>query len=238
MLWRRVFRSQDGSGDASATPTDALVAAREHMVASQIEARGIRDPELSRAFRVVPRHVFVDSPGAYDDRALPVGEGQTISQPYIVALMTDAARPPGGWAGARVLEIGTGSGYQAALLAELGAEVFTMERHAALAGQAAERIARQGYRSVTMIVGDGSVGHPERAPYDAVMVTAAGPGVPPPLLEQLRPDGGRLLMPVGDRDHQVMTLIVRDGETASQTELDACVFVPLLGTFGFKGEAG
>ena len=233
MFWRR-GRSAPDDAAGGGTPEDAFAAARERMVRDQIEARGLRDPELLRAMRSVARHAFVDSAHAYEDRALPLGEGQTISQPYIVALMTDAARPPAGWSGARVLEVGTGSGYQAALLAELGAEVITVERHAELSRQAAERIATLGYRSVTLVVGDGSAGYPERAPFDSVLVTAAAPGVPPPILEQLRPDGGRLVMPVGSRDHQVMTLVVREGDTTSQRELDACVFVPLLGTFGVR----
>ena len=254
MLWRRARRRRErflpsdsalNGGDPSSSPggasgagdgADRYAEARERMVRDQIEARGIRDPELLRAFRTVPRHLFVDSAYAYDDRALPVGEGQTISQPYIVAVMTDAARPLPGWRDARVLEVGTGSGYQAAILAELGASVITIERHPSLASDAAERLARLGYRDVTVIVGDGSAGHPEGAPYDSVIVTAAGPAVPPPLLVELRPEGGRLVMPVGDRDHQLMTLVVRDGEHTSRTELDACVFVPLLGTFGFRGD--
>ena len=247
MLWRRGRRprgrgADDGLGGESSTGgnggsrEDQFTAARERMVREQIEARGLRDPELLRAFLAVPRHVFVDSSWAYEDRALPVGEGQTISQPYIVAVMTDAARPPAGWRGARVLEIGTGSGYQAAILAELGADVTTVERHASLAADAAERLARLGYGGVRLIVGDGSQGYAEHAPYDSVIVTAAGPAVPPPLIEQLRRDGGRVVMPVGDRDHQVMTLVVRDGEITTSRELDACVFVPLVGAFGFRGD--
>ncbi len=208
------------------------------MVRDQIESRGLRDSELLRAFRVVPRHLFVAAdPGAYDDRALPLGEGQTISQPYIVAAMTDAARPPSGWRGARALEIGTGSGYQAAILAELGAAVTTIERHASLADAARDRLRRLGYDRVTVLVGDGSGGYPPGGPYDCVIVTAASPTVPQPLVDQLRPDGGRLVIPVGTRDHQVMTLVVRDGGSVASTELDACVFVPLLGTFGFRGDA-
>ena len=206
------------------------------MVREQIEQRGIRDPEILRAFRTVPRHEFVDSRGAYEDRALALSEGQTISQPYIVAAMTDAARPPGGWRGARVLEIGTGSGYQAAILAELGAEVTTIERHASLADAARARLGALGYDGVRVITGDGSGGHPAGAPYHAVLVTAAGPSVPEPLIDQLTPDGGRLVMPVGDRGHQVMTLVVREGESVKTRELHACVFVPLLGTFGFRGD--
>lgn len=202
----------------------------------QLESRGKLDTELLRAFRTVPRHMFVRSSGAYEDRALPLGEGQTISQPYIVAIMTDAARPPNGWQGARALEIGTGSGYQAAILVELGARVTSIERHASLAAEAAERLRRLGYEGVEVVVADGSGGHAAGAPYDAVIVTAAGPSVPEPIIAQLRPDGGRLVMPVGDRDHQVMTLVVREGGSVARTDLDACVFVPLLGTFGFRGD--
>ena len=202
----------------------------------QIEARGLRDPELLRAFRTVPRHLFVDSRAAYEDRALALSEGQTISQPFIVAAMTDAARPPQGWRGARALEVGTGSGYQAAILAELGAELTTIERHPRLADAAREVLARLGYERVTVLVGDGSGGHPAGAPYDAVIVTAAGPTIPEPLVEQLSPDGGRLVMPVGGRDHQVMTVLVRNGDTTEVRAVDRRVFVALLGRCGFRNE--
>lgn len=203
------------------------------MVATQLEARGIRDPELLAAFRTVPRHAFVDEPDPYGDHALPVGSGQTISQPYVVARMTAAARPPEGWDDANVLEIGTGSGYQAALLAELGAQVISIERHAALADEARERLAGHGYADrVEVIVADGTQGWPARAPYRSILVTAGGPSVPQPLLEQLDPSGGRLIMPVGERRHQFLTLVERNGSELASTELEPVVFVPLIGRFG------
>jgi protein-L-isoaspartate(D-aspartate) O-methyltransferase len=210
--------------------------ARERMVRDQIQRRGLTDPELLRAFRIVPRHLFVEGDEAYHDRALPLTQGQTISQPYVVASMTDAARPPGGWRGARALEIGTGSGYQAAILAELGAQVVSVERHASLSAQAAEHLVAAGYgpERVHLVVGDGTRGWPEGAPYDSIVVTAAGPRAPQPLLDQLRTDGGRLVMPIGPRDHQWLTIVVRqDGETVTR-EREPVVFVPLLGDFGFE----
>jgi protein-L-isoaspartate(D-aspartate) O-methyltransferase len=208
------------------------------MVATQIEPRGLRNPELLRAFRTVPRELFVESGLAYEDQALPIESGQTISQPYVVAFMTDAARPrrAEGWRGARALEIGTGSGYQAAILAELGAEVTTVERHAALSHRAREALMRGGYPNVQLVVGDGSRGFPENAPYDAVVVTAAGPSVPTPLLEQLSAEGGRLVMPVGGREHQWLTLVVRRGDDYESQPLEPVVFVPLLGEHGYGGD--
>ncbi len=206
------------------------------MVRRQIEARGLTDRELLRAMRTVPRHRFVEVEGAYEDRALPLASGQTISQPYIVAAMTDAARPASGYAGARVLEVGTGSGYQAAILAEQGAQVTTIERHPDLSADAQRRLAESGYSNVRLVVGDGTRGWPEGAPYDAIIVTAAGPSVPVPLFEQLARTGGRLVMPVGSRQHQMMTVVERRGNETRTTELDACMFVPLLGEFGFRDE--
>lgn len=208
------------------------------MVAEQIEARGITDPELLRAFRAVERHAFVDSSEPYGDHALPVGSGQTISQPYVVAVMTDLARPPGGWAGAPVLEVGTGSGYQAALLAEMGARVTSIERHAELADAARGRLEAAGYGDrVEVVVGDGTQGWPARAPYRSIIVTAAGPSVPRPLREQLEADGGRLVMPVGTRHHQLLTLVDRSGDRYSTSELEAVMFVPLIGEHGFAAES-
>lgn len=207
------------------------------MVGRQIEARGLRDPELLHAFRTVPRELFVLSGSPYGDQALPIEEGQTISQPYVVAFMTDAGRPrrPSGWRGARVLEIGTGSGYQAAILAELGADLTSMERHAELSRRAGEALLRAGYPDVQLVVGDGTRGYPENAPYDAVLVTAAGPSVPLPLLEQLSTEGGRLVMPVGGREHQWLTLVERTGDDYASRPLEPVVFVPLLGEHGFEG---
>jgi protein-L-isoaspartate(D-aspartate) O-methyltransferase len=207
--------------------------ARARMVREQIASRGLTDPELLRAFGAVPRHHFVDSDFAYADEALPLSEGQTISQPYIVALMTDAGRPDVGWKGARVLEIGTGSGYQAAILAELGASVISIERHRELSKRAGRRLADAGYEGVQLVVGDGTRGWQAAAPYDAVIVTAAGPSVPQPLLEQLSPDGGKLVMPVGSRVHQELTVVERRGSELVSSLRDPVVFVPLIGEYGF-----
>jgi protein-L-isoaspartate(D-aspartate) O-methyltransferase len=202
------------------------------MVAEQLEARGIRDPELLRAFLTVERHAFVGEADPYGDHALPVGSGQTISQPFVVARMTDLAHPRGGWRGARVLEIGTGSGYQAAILAELGARVTTIERIASLAEGARDQLSSAGYTDVEVIVADGTKGWPTGAPYRSILVTAGGPSVPEPLVEQLDPDGGRLVIPVGAREHQSLTVIQREGDSVRTTELDPVVFVPLIGEHG------
>ncbi|MDQ2688716.1 MAG: protein-L-isoaspartate(D-aspartate) O-methyltransferase [Chloroflexota bacterium] len=202
------------------------------MVAEQLEARGITDAELLQAFRTVERHAFVEGPDPYGDHALPVGIGQTISQPYIVARMTATARPPEGWDGANVLEVGTGSGYQAAILAELGAKVTSIERHESLAEGARDRLRRAGYDDVSVVVGDGTEGWDAAAPYRSILVTAGGPSVPQPLLEQLDRSGGRLVMPVGTREHQFLTLVERDGDELRSTELEPVVFVPLIGRFG------
>jgi protein-L-isoaspartate(D-aspartate) O-methyltransferase len=203
------------------------------MVHHQIASRGIRDPELLRAFDTVARHDFVELGSPYADEALPLPAGQTISQPFIVALMTDAACPVRGWRGARVLEIGTGSGYQAAILAELGARVISVERHAELSESAARRLADAGYDDVQLVVGDGTHGWPAGAPYDAIIVTAAGPSVPQPLLDQLSPEGGKLVMPVGSRVHQELTVVERRGEEYVRSGRDPVVFVPLIGEHGF-----
>jgi len=238
MRWPRIprRRASEDDADGNGHPVDELTRARRRMVAEQLEARGIGDTELLEAFRTVPRHAFVEGEDAYGDHALPVGAGQTISQPYVVARMTQAARPAGpmGWQGANVLEIGTGSGYQAAILAELGANVTTIERHADLAAGARARLDNAGYREdrVRIQVGDGTEGWPAGGPYRSIMVTAGGPSVPQPLLEQLDPEAGRLIMPVGDRHHQYLTLVERHGRELHSTELEPVVFVPLIGRFG------
>jgi protein-L-isoaspartate(D-aspartate) O-methyltransferase len=229
MNWLRL-RNSRGAAERSRDSHDA---ARARMVHHQIESRGIRDPELLRAFATVARHDFVELGSPYADEALPLPAGQTISQPYIVALMTDAARPADGWQGARVLEIGTGSGYQAAILAELGAQVISVERHAELSESAARRLADAGYDDVQLVVGDGTRGWPAGAPYDAIIVTAAGPSVPQPLLDQLSPEGGKLVMPVGSRVHQELTVMERRGEEFIRSGSDPVAFVPLIGEHGF-----
>jgi protein-L-isoaspartate(D-aspartate) O-methyltransferase len=201
--------------------------ARERMVAEQIEARGVNDPAVLAAMRRVPRERFVPEPMramAYEDRPLPVGEGQTISQPYIVGLMTElaAVRP-----GARVLEVGTGSGYQAAVLAELGAEVYTIEIVDPLARTAARTLAAQGYTAVHVRTGDGYEGWPEAAPFDAVIVTAAPPQVPEPLRQQLK-EGGRLVVPVGEGAQELKVITRTDTGFSDRTILPVR-FVPMTG---------
>jgi len=208
--------------------------ARAQMVRDQLQRRGLRDEELLRAFQTVPRHLFVDSDDPYGDRALAIASGQTISQPYVVAAMAAAARPERGYRGANLLEVGTGSGYSAAILAEMGATVTTIERHASLGAEAMERLQRAGYGGVRVVIGDGSLGWPAGAPYDAVIVTAAGPSIPKPLLEQLSPNGGRLVMPVGTREQQWLTLVQRHGSAFTRREVEPVVFVPLVGEHGFS----
>jgi len=232
MNWLRL-RSRIAREAAPERSAESHDVARTRMVHQQIASRGLRDPELLRAFATVARHDFVDLGSPYADEALPLPAGQTISQPYIVALMTDAVRPAGGWQGARVLEIGTGSGYQAAILAELGAQVVSVERHAELSQSAGRRLADAGYDGVQLVVGDGTRGWPAGAPYDAVIVTAAGPSVPKPLLDQLSPEGGRLVMPVGSRVHQELTVVERRGDEFIRSGRDPVVFVPLIGEHGF-----
>lgn len=212
---------------------DEYALARQRMVREQIQGRGIHTPRLLAAFEAVPRHLFVppeELAWAYADGPLPIGEGQTISQPYIVALMTDLLdlQPTD-----RVLEVGTGSGYQAAILGQLAAEVHTVEILPALARQAAERLARLGYTNVHVHVGDGSLGWPEAAPYDAILVAAAGPEIPPPLLEQLA-EGGRLVAPVGGRFSQVLEIVERRGDEFIRRRDIPVAFVPLRGKHGWK----
>ncbi len=204
------------------------------MVRDQLERRGLTDPELLRAFATVPRHRFVDSTEPYADEPLPLERGQTISQPFVVAMMTAAARPERGWAGARVLEIGTGSGYQAAILAALGAIVVSVERLASLSEAAGRALERCGYgEGVRLVVGDGSLGYPGAAPYDAILVTAAGPMVPEPLRAQLSPDGGKLVIPLGERGRQELTVVERRGDEYTTRRGEPVVFVPLIGEWGF-----
>jgi protein-L-isoaspartate(D-aspartate) O-methyltransferase len=218
--------SPTGDGIGSASAAD-VAAARERMVTEQIAARGVTDPAVLRAMRAVPRHEFVPRAvraDAYDDRPLPIGEGQTISQPYIVALMTELASVR---RGDRVLEVGTGSGYQAAVLAELGAQVYSIEIVEPLARDAAERLRRLGYGAVRVRHGDGYRGWPEAAPFAAILVTAAPPEVPPALLEQLAL-GGRLVIPVGT-DDQDLRLLVRTPTGVETRRIVPVRFVPMVG---------
>ena len=212
-----------------AIPADSpeLREAREDMVRDQIEARGVRDPRVLKAMRTVPRHLFVPAEVlhyAYGDSPLPIGHGQTISQPYIVAFMSEALelKPTD-----RVLEIGTGSGYQAAILAHLTGEVYTIEIVEPLAKQAGERLQRLGYANIKLRVGDGFRGWPEAAPFDAIMVTAAPRDVPPPLVEQLR-EGGRLVVPVG-RFFQELIRVRRTRQGTTKENLLPVRFVPMTG---------
>jgi protein-L-isoaspartate(D-aspartate) O-methyltransferase len=202
------------------------------MVERQIRRRGIESPTLLAAFRAVPREDFVPESlreFAYEDGPLPIGAGQTISQPYIVALMIDAAEiPPGG----KVLEVGAGSGYAAAVASHIAGEVFAIERHEALARSGAERIDALGYDNVSIISGDGSFGLPGEAPFDAILVAAGGDKVPEPLKRQLKL-GGRLVVPVGGADVQSLLCIARTGEDRwDEHDLGGVRFVPLIGAHG------
>ena len=208
---------------------------RLRMVRAQLYDRGIVDERVLAAMERVPRHEFVAPElreQAYEDTPLPLAEGQTISQPYIVALMLEALHLQPDHT---VLEIGTGSGYQTALLAELAARVFSIERHAVLARQAKEVLTRLGYDNVTLLLGDGSQGLPATAPYDAIIVAAAAPGIPPPLFEQLR-EGGRMVLPVGPRGEQALQLVVKKDGQPFVSELVGCRFVPLIGEKGYAQE--
>ncbi len=207
--------------------------ARRKMVESQLRARGIHDPDVLRVMEEVPRHLFVPQDlanQAYDDRPLDIGAGQTISQPYMVALMTEllAVEPHH-----RVLEVGTGSGYQAAILAALAREVITIERYEDLAQEAAQRLRGAGCGNVRVLVGDGSAGAPDHAPFDRIIVTAASPSVPPSLKEQLAAEG-RLVCPVGARHAQKLIVVDRGDGVFEESEGVGCVFVPLLGKEGWS----
>jgi protein-L-isoaspartate(D-aspartate) O-methyltransferase len=206
---------------------------RERMVERQIVARGVREPRVLDAMRAVPRHLFVPEDvryAAYDDRPLPIAEGQTISQPYMVAVMTQALDPAPHH---RVLEIGTGSGYQTAILARLSGEVHSIERHPALAEIARQALDSVGATKVVIHVGDGTEGLLEQAPFDRILVTAGAPSVPESLQLQLAP-AGRLVIPVGPTGFQRLTTIDRQsGDRFTRGESDPCVFVPLIGRFGW-----
>ena len=216
-------------------PSDPYAATRHRMVEGQIRSRGIRNERVLAAVEKVPRHVFVPDDlkrMAYDDRPLPIGDGQTISQPYIVALMTELLDPH---IGDRVLEVGSGSGYQAAILAELASEVITLERIPAVAARARRNLSAAGSRPVQVVVGDGTLGYPKKAPYQGILVTAGTPAIPPPLVDQLA-DGGRLVAPVGPQGVQELVRLVREGERVREERHGGVVFVPLIGEHGWRDE--
>ena len=206
---------------------------RELMVEQQLTRRGIRDARVLAAFRSVPRHLFIGAAlqrEAYADHPLPIGEGQTISQPYMVALMTQCLALEGS---ERVLEIGTGCGYQAAILGRLAAQVFTIERIAALSKKAEALLGELGYTNVHCVVGDGTQGLPASAPYDGIIVTAGSPKVPEPLTEQLA-EGGRLVIPVGGRWSQELLVVRKKHGALTEQGVCGCVFVPLVGEHGWN----
>jgi protein-L-isoaspartate(D-aspartate) O-methyltransferase len=208
-------------------------AQREEMIEKQLRRRGIHDAAVLAAMAEVPRHEFVSESvraHAYDDLPLPIGSGQTISQPYIVAAMTAALHlQPGD----RVLEIGTGCGYHAAVLSRLAKEVFTIERRPELASSASATLARLGYSNSHVHCGDGTLGLPELVPFDAILVAAAAPAVPKPLLAQLA-EGGRIILPIGGAEHQELRLIEKRGDSFPTRMLEGCRFVPLLGSHGWQ----
>lgn len=223
-----------GSGDPT---SEEFAAQRGEMVERQIRRRGVSDPRVLEAMAAVPREEFVLKefrPRAYEDAPLPIGDGQTISQPYIVAAMTAALRPAGS---ERVLEVGTGCGYQAAILSRLARIVFTIESRSELASAAALRLSRLGYENVHVHCGDGTLGLPELSPFDAILVAAAAPEVPDPLRSQLA-EGGRLILPIGDAENQELHLIERSGTCFHTTILEGCRFVPLVGRHSWKETPG
>ena len=212
--------------------SDRFAAERQNMVDSQLRARGIRDQRVLDAMARVPRHDFVEEryrEQAYEDHPIPIAEGQTVSQPYIVALMLETLllEPS-----SKVLEIGTGSGYQAAVLAELAAEVYSVERHPQLARAAEAALVRHGYTNVRVILGDGSHGLPALAPFDAIIVSAAAPQVPSALFDQLR-EGGRMIIPVGPPEAQELQLVRKHEGRPIVNRLEGCRFVPLIGGQGY-----
>jgi protein-L-isoaspartate(D-aspartate) O-methyltransferase len=205
---------------------------REIMVREQLLPRGIRDERVLSAMRQVPRHLFVPEDmigSAYDDCALPIGGGQTISQPYMVAVMAELLVLRGD---EKVLEIGTGSGYQSAVLSELAAEVYSVERIASIAEKASERLRRLWYSNVHVVVSDGTLGLPEEAPFDGIIVTAGAPDIPEAYIDQLK-EGGRLVIPVGSRYSQVLYQVRKTSSGIQKDSFTPCVFVPLIGTYGW-----
>jgi protein-L-isoaspartate(D-aspartate) O-methyltransferase len=211
---------------------DRFSAERENMVQAQLVARGIRDQRVLSAMGRVPRHEFVSEryrDQAYGDHPIPIAEGQTISQPYIVALMLEVLNLE---PSAKVLEVGTGSGYMTALLAELAAQVYSVERHARLARQAEDTLARLGYHNVTVLVGDGTQGLADFAPYDGIVVSAAASQIPAALIDQLGEEG-RMVIPVGPPEAQELQLVIKHAGRPVVHRLDGCRFVPLVAGEGY-----
>jgi len=212
---------------------DHFMKIREEMVKSQLASRGIFDKLVLDAMKKVERHKFVPEDleaSAYEDCALPIGEGQTISQPYMVAIMTEKLGLSGG---EKVLEIGTGSGYQAAVLAEIAGEVYTIERIPSIAERSRKIFDELGYKNIRVIAGDGTLGLQEEAPFDGIIVTAGAPSLPKPLTDQLS-DGGRLVIPVGETFEQTLTIVTKHGSKLDVERSIGCVFVPLVGKYGWK----
>jgi protein-L-isoaspartate(D-aspartate) O-methyltransferase len=210
--------------------------ARQRLVET-LRSKGIRDLAVLRAFEMTPRHAFIPTGlrhRAYEDTALPIGNGQTISQPWVHARYLELLHLEGN---ERVLEVGTGSGYQTVLLAHLVAQVFSIERIPALMQQARENINRAGVKNVSLLVGDGTIGWREYAPYDAILVGAGSPTIPQPLVDQLA-DGGRLLIPIGDREEQRLVLAERKGDQVQTREVAPVRFVPLIGHHGWESGTG
>jgi protein-L-isoaspartate(D-aspartate) O-methyltransferase len=208
---------------------------RNLMVDTQIIPRGVKDPRVLEAIRKVPRHLFMDESQwdrAYDDMALPAGGGQTISQPYMVAVMTELLDLTGD---EKVLELGTGTGYQAAILAELSRELYSIERIRPLSEKAGKVLADLGYENVHLIVGDGTLGWPEAAPFDRILITAGAPEIPEPLIGQLS-EGGIIVAPLGDRFSQQLVKVTKRNGKLSKKYHTPCVFVPLIGKYGWEGE--
>ena len=221
-------------GDRAPDADPRFETLREEMVARQIRHRGIASERVLQAMETVPRHLFVPAEyvyAAYSDEPLPIGDGQTISQPFMVAAMAEALLLQGH---ERVLEVGAGSGYQAAVLSLLAREVIAVESQPALAISARERLARLGLNNIRVELGDGSLGWPAAAPYHAILVTAAAPAIPPPLIEQLA-EGGRLVIPVGRSEQQELVRVTRSAGQNSLEPLYACRFVPLVGRYGWQG---
>jgi len=223
----------NGKRGSESNPKGDFKAMREKMVETQIKARGVKDPRVLSALSKVERNRFVPEEylnSAYSDQPLPIGEGQTISQPYIVALMTELLELKGD---EKVLEIGTGSGYQAAILAELAKEVYSIEIIESLASMAKNRLLELGYQNIKVKAGDGYLGWPEVAPFDAIIITAAPDHVPKPLIEQLK-EGGRMVVPVGTYTQELKKIVKRSGKIET-TDVIPVVFVPMTGE-GVKGK--